>query len=415
MQHPVGLARSGDLKASVCSACGSADVRLFYECRDVPAQSCVLVDDAQVARDYPTGSIRLGLCDSCGLIQNTTFESALIDYSKPAEESQAFSPTFSAYARELARSLVARYRLRGKSVIEIGSGRGDFLRLLAEEGVTGGIGIDPGYLPDRSGGDNEVRLEFLTEYLNEGHVGLPADLICCRHVLEHIRPVAEFVQLVKRSADAADGPVVFFEVPDVRRVLAEGAFWDVYYEHCSYFSAGSLARLFRASGFEVVRLASAYEKQYVLLEARSVDSRDSRARHHEAGEVGESVAEETVDQLQCDVRLFTTSVGAKIAHWRDVLAEVRQQGRRIALWGGGSKTVGFLSAVEARDEVDCVVDINPRKQGLCLPGSGHRVFTPEVLVDRRPDVVVVMNPIYLNEIEAWLAQHGLAPEVVGLT
>ena len=407
-------ARWGAPHESVCCACGSADVRLFYEGRGVPAQSCILVDDAHLARDYPTGSIRLGLCDSCGLIQNTAFDPALIDYSKPAEESQAFSPTFSAYACELAQSLVARYGLRGKTVLEIGSGKGDFLRLLAEEGIMAGIGIDPGYLPDRQGGDAGPRLHFLTEYFTNDHVGLPADLICCRHVLEHIRPVAAFVRLVKRAADATRCPVVFFEVPDVRRVLAEGAFWDVYYEHCSYFSAGSLARLFRALGFRVTRLALAYDRQYVLLEARSVADENGRVQHIEAAAVGDPVTEETVEELEREVRFFTTSVDAKVSYWRDVLGEARRQGRRIVLWGGGSKAVGFLSAVEARDEVDCVVDINPFKQGLYLPGSGHRVLAPEALVDRRPDMVVVMNPIYLGEIEVWLAQHGVSSEVVGL-
>ena len=44
--------------------------------------------------------------------------------------------------------------------------------------------------------------------------------------------------------------MVFFELPDTERVLTEAAFWDIYYEHCSYFTPGSLARLFRRTGFE---------------------------------------------------------------------------------------------------------------------------------------------------------------------
>ncbi len=46
------------------------------------------------------------------------------------------------------------------------------------------------------------------------------------------------------------------------------AFWDVYYEHCSYFSLGSLARLFRSTGFEVTGLHVEYDDQYLLVEAR---------------------------------------------------------------------------------------------------------------------------------------------------
>ena len=64
--------------------------------------------------------------------------------------------------------------------------------------------------------------------------------------------------------------VVLFELPDVLRVLRDAAFWDVYYEHCSYFSPGSLARLFRLTGFEVLRLEMDYDDQYILLEAKPV-------------------------------------------------------------------------------------------------------------------------------------------------
>jgi hypothetical protein len=38
-----------------------------------------------------------------------------------------------------------------------------------------------------------------------------------------------------QSATAPTSPVLF-ELPDVLRVLEEVAFWDVYYEHCSYFT-----------------------------------------------------------------------------------------------------------------------------------------------------------------------------------
>src|SRR5690606_5558175 len=62
--------------------------------------------------------------------------------------------------------------------------------------------------------------------------------------------------------------LVLFEVPDVGRILRERAFWDIYYEHCSYFTAGSLAGLFRRVGFEVLDVEHAFGGQYLLLLAR---------------------------------------------------------------------------------------------------------------------------------------------------
>ena len=58
------------------------------------------------------------------------------------------------------------------------------------------------------------------------------------------------------------------------------------------------------------------------------------------------------------------------------------------------------------------VDINPHKQGYFMPGTGHEVLAPETLVERGIDVVVVMNPIYVEEIRSQLAGLGLNPEIV---
>ena len=94
--------------------------------------------------------------------------------------------------------------------------------------------------------------------------------------LEHIPDTGEVYQngpclQLSESANAH----VFFQVPDVLRVLEDEAFWDIYYEHCSYFSAGSLARLFRTSGFQILEVGHEYNDQYVTVEARSADGTGS--------------------------------------------------------------------------------------------------------------------------------------------
>jgi hypothetical protein len=52
--------------------------------------------------------------------------------------------------------------------------------------------------------------------------------------------------------------------------------------------------------------------------------------------------------------------------------------------------------------VDCVVDINPAKQGMYLPATGLRVSSPEEMMARVPvgTDVFVMNGNYLPEIKA---------------
>ena len=80
--------------------------------------------------------------------------------------------------------------------------------------------------------------------------------------------------------------------------------------------------------------------------------------------------------------------------------------------GGGSKAVAFLSSLDLEDGIDLAVDINPRRSGTFLAGGGQEIVTPKALIDYRPDHVIVMNPIYLDEIGADLRSMNLAPEII---
>lgn len=58
-----------------------------------------------------------------------------------------------------------------------------------------------------------------------------------------------------------------------------------------------------------------------------------------------------------------------------------------------------------------VIDINPFKQGKYLPGAAFRVSTPEALVDDPPNTMIVMDPVYLEEISGRLRSMGPSLEL----
>lgn len=101
------------------------------------------------------------------------------------------------------------------------------------------------------------------------------------------------------------------------------------------------------------------------------------------------------------------------AGWRERLGAARADGRRTVIWGGGSKGVSFLTTLGLEDEVGYVVDVNPYKQDKYMAGTGHRVVSPDFLREYRPDLVVAMNPIYLEEIGAELSSLGVEAELIG--
>lgn len=389
------------MKQKLCRSCSSQEVTVFYRAAGVPVNSCLLFDNQQEAQRYPTGDIALGFCRRCGFISNVCFDSRVLRYTEAYEEQQSFSPRFNAFARELASHLVERHNLRDKSIVEIGCGKGDFLFLLCELGNNLGIGIDPTYISGRTQSPAADRVTFIRDFYSDRYADYRSDLVCCRHTLEHIPDIREFVQTVRRAIGNRAETLVFFEVPDVTRVLRELAFWDIYYEHCSYFSLGSLARLFRSCGFRILDLAKAFEEQYLLLEAQPSN-----------GLGGTSLSQENdLEELANAVAYFQQHHQAKVTSWKRDMQEIRGNGRRAVIWGSSSKCVSFMSTLGIQNEIEFVVDINPYRQNKYLPGSGVKIVAPSFLSDYRPDVVIAMNPAYLHEIQRDLDRLGLHPEL----
>jgi hypothetical protein len=263
------------------------------------------------------------------------------------------------------------------------------------------IGLDP-VLERSSPLDEPVRL--IADRYSDRYRDLNPDLIVCRHTLEHIPEAGDFVGMMRRAIDHR-GTVVAIEVPDTLRVLREGAFWDVYYEHCSYFTPGSLSRLFRAALFNVLVIRLEYDGQYIILEARASDTR--RTPRYDIEDDLAAVTEA--------VASFPPGAERQITRWRRIIGDTLAAGKRVALWGSGSKAVGFLSTLGVHHErVPYVVDINPRKQSTFLPGTGQQIVAAEALTEYRPDVVIVMNPVYRAEIRRDLDARGLQPELLAL-
>jgi len=390
---------------TVCPACGASDLRTFYDVDGVPVHSVLLVPTQEEALRYPTGSLRLAICPTCGFITNTAFDPGSNAYSPECESTQGFSPYFRAWLEDLASWLVTSYDVRDKTVLEIGAGQGEFLARVCELGDNWGIGIDPALRADRIPASQRRRLILIDELYDDRHIAIDADVIMCRHTLEHVQPVGEFVRRVRRSIGERDDVVVFFELPDVARVLREAAFWDLYYEHCSYFTLGSLARLFRREGFDVTDLRMDYDDQYILLVARPARAETPAPTF---------LTEDTPAQLVGLVEQFQVAIAHRMDSLRTAISEVSRRGERTVIWGAGSKGVSLLTTLHLDDEIEYAVDVNPFKQGMYMPLTGQEVVPPSFLASHPPAQVMLMNAVYQGEVRDELESMGLRPELLAL-
>ena len=390
---------------TTCQACGGSELESFYQINDVPAHSCLMLPTQEEALRFPRGDIELAFCRDCGFISNIRFDRKLNAYSQAYEETQAFSPRFMRFVNDICDDQIAKYGIGpGTTVLEIGCGKGEFLVALCERAGCNGIGLDPGYRPERTRSTAASRIRFITDFYGPKYSHLQADYITCRHTLEHIAPVREFMTLVRETIGDRRHVNVYFELPDMERVLEQGVFWDIYYEHCTYFTRGSLARLFRETHFDVLELFKAYGGQYLMIEGRPT-SGPTAPRLRQENDL------ETTARL---VERFKGRVDERLHELARIADSARRSGKTLAIWGSGSKCVSLISSLRLGDELRAVVDINPHKHGKFLAGSGIEIRSPESLKELRPDIVLLMNSIYTEEVRNELTSRGLKPQLVPL-
>jgi SAM-dependent methyltransferase len=368
---------------------------------DVPIHIGIQWPEKDMALNCPKGDIKLVFCRSCGYVWNSAFDQALIEYSEDYDNSLHFSPLFQEYALSSATRLIDRYEIRNKDVIDIGCGKGDFLVLLCELGDNRGVGFDPSYEGERVEHDLAERITFIRDYYSEEYSQFKADLICCRQVLEHIQNPIDFMTMVRAAIGDRLNSVVFFEVPNLLYILRDMSIWDVIYEHCAYFSAESLAYVFNSCEFNVLSLTETFEGQYLVIEARPVTpSSDPQTNQ------GDRISDVTRA-----VESFADHFRDRAKDWKSRLEQMANEDQRTVIWGAGARGVSFLNTVKVEDQIEFVVDINPRKHGKYMAGTGQRIVSPEFLQEYQPDSVVVMNPIYENEIRQYLGELGLNPQI----
>jgi hypothetical protein len=384
-------------KPTSCRVCERPVPEPFFRLREVPVQDGLLWPTAEAAAQAPMGDIELVFCAECGYVGNRAFDPERLRYDPSYDISLHHSPVYREFIDGLVGRLVDDYDLRGKAIIEIGCGKGDFLRALCERGDNRGLGFDP---TSTSETDASGSVRVLLEFYSERFASEDADLLCCRHVLNSIEDLRGFVGMVRRALGDRPRSVVYFEVPDGAVIFRRRVVWNVVYEHCSYFTRPSLSRLFAESGFAVRVVAPCFQDEYLGIEASPADG---------AGHGPE--ASEEVAALAREVARFGEEYRRRVDRWAGWLSELRRAGRTAVPWGSGARAVSFLSALQPGPEIPCLVDINPKRQGLFMPRTAQPVASPESLAERPPDQILITNPAFEAEIRRQAASLGLKSEI----
>lgn len=288
-------------------------------------------------------------------------DAGLLEYDADYQNEQACSGVFQQHLEDV-RAIIHRHFF-GKSLIEVGCGKGYFLEYLHQAGYEI-AGIDPAY-----DGNNPKVIKACFE----ASLGLSAEGLVLRYVLEHMSNPFAFLSAIA-EANGGKGQI-YIEVPCFDWICQHRAWFDIFYEHVNYFRLANFHRMFG----KVYESGHVFGGQYLYVVADLA----------------------TLQKPVLDERNIFTFPADFLSDIDRVAAIAK--GKRNTVWGGASKGVIFaLYMQRAGVNVDLVIDINPAKQNKFMAGSGLRISSPEegMQMLQAGDEVFVMNSNYLQEIVA---------------
>lgn len=310
--------------------------------------------------------LQIAECPGCGLTQ---LLNEPVDYYRQVITAASLSPVVREQRLALFRQLRESFA-EPHAALEIGCASGENLPLLREAGfVASGIEYAPspadaGTMPE--GVANRYLLDLGPETYGK------YDLLISFNYLEHQPDARAFLQ--KCHALLADDGRLLLTVPNLDFLLASQSAHEFVADHLVYFTADSLETALRLSGFSLIDLQiinNQYDIQII-------------AKKRGAGAIASS----------------KSALDALVVRFNEKLQELAAQGKRVAVWGAGHRTLALLSLSDYQ-LIECIIDSAKFKHYKFAPISHLRVLPPEILLSPECgiDVILVMVPgIYPKEV-----------------
>ncbi len=398
-------------KRERCRACDGSDLELVLDLGRQPLANSLLASPTEFERErgFP---LELHVCRDCSLAQLVDVIAPEILFGHYLYVSGT-SDTMAAHHAAYARDMVREYGLGTQSlVVEIASNDGSLLAHFAREGVQT-LGVEPARniaeLAQKRGIDTVC--EFFgraaaQDLLEERG---PAACVVANNVLAHVDDTRDLLEGM--ATLVGDEGVVVVEVPYVRDMV-EGLEYDtIYHEHHCYFSVTSLVRLCESAGLAITRVERVpVHGGSLRVHARSLASAGARRGvPASAGGALHALARTEEDiglTSPARYREFARAVAANKLELRELLADLRAKGKRLAAYGAPAKGSTLLNYCGIGTElVEYTVDKNPLKVGRYTPGMHLPVLPASALVERVPDYVLILAWNFAEEIQRQQATY----------
>ena len=355
-----------------CLVCGGA---LFapplLRYKNMPAAAQGFPDAGSLDSDRGA-DLEVRQCCGCGLVQ---LGNAPVPYYRDVIRAAAVSEEMRSFRTEQFGHFAERFSLRGKKVLEIGCGRGEFLSILR------GCGMDAHGLEHSEAATAECLRAGLP--VSRGFVDAPDywlpdapfDAFFILQFLEHLPAPNVVLQGIANLL--VDEGVGLVEVPNFDLILRKNLFSEFIADHLFYFTPETLRTTLTLNGFEVLECGEVWH-DYILSAVVRKRSRLDLSHFH-----------------QSQARLK-----AELHQYLD-----RFPPGSVAVWGAGHQALAILALTDLADRIKYVVDSAPFKQGKYTPATHLRIVAPDMLNTEPVEAVIVMAASYSGEVAGMLRQN----------
>lgn len=365
---------------SECRGCGASslvtvvDLGMQPACDHFPLVDAATPDPAADSAPDPTWPLALVLCTECGLSQLSH------DSPAPEEPLAMESATLKRHAVEVSGRLVQHLGLPpGTRVREYASHHGGSWReALAAAGMR--------CLPEPA----------------TRPAGVAADVVIDNMSIIHAEDLC--VELAERVAGMAPGGRLVIEFHHALPQVRQGQFDSIRHGHPLYFSLGSWQAAVQRFGLEVeTAWAEDVFGGCLVVVASAGATPDDAALAVLAAEAEAGIA---TPEGYAPLAARAEEASAAL---RSLLEAEASTGRTVAGYGAGSKGVTFLNVARLdSDLLPVIADLSPGKHGRRIPGTSIPIVSPDELVARAPDTVVVLTWDIAREVVTDLRARGLS-------
>ena len=373
-----------------CRFCGETLKHSFVNLGMSPLANSYL-EFEQLQQMEPFYPLHVYVCENCYLVQLQEFEAPNNIFSQYAYFS-SYSETWLEHARIYTQLMIERFGLDSDSeVIELGSNDGYLLQYFREMNIPV-LGIEPAKnvakVAEAAGIPTIVTFfgsEVATRLRSEGR---QADLLVGNNVLAHVPELNDFVEGMRILLKPQG--LITMEFPHLMRLIAESQFDTIYHEHFSYFSFINVKKVFAEWGL-------------IIFDVEELPTHGGSLRIYarNAEDNTKAVSQRVLDLLEREVDAGFTelsyylSFGDRVKKTKrnilDFMIRAKEKNETIVGYGAPAKGNTLLNYCGiSTDFIEYTVDLNPYKQGRFLPGSHIPIYSPEKVVETKPDYLLIL-------------------------